>query len=106
MARVTQGIVSEDVETSDAFTLGSGYYLIAASVNTGEVFPSTCTLQMRFKNSDNGDVDWFDTDVSFSDPGADYVLASEGVEYRIVSTSATAVVRVEQTLIPGLNYRG
>ena len=106
MAKFIQGIVSEGVATSDPFTLESGYYLVAASANDGDTFPTSCQFQMRFKNSDGENVQWIDTDVVFDAPGADYILASENVEYRVVSSSDTVVFRVERTLIQDLNHRG
>lgn len=94
-------LLSNETETEEPIQLHAGYYLFAAGLPSGETFPSSLKLQMRFKDHQGNDLPWLDTGTTLtsSDP-TDVIYASPLAEYRMLANTAGAVVHYSQIKIP------
>ena len=103
MATQFQNLALLATETEGkAFTLHSGYYLFAAGLPTGQTFPTSIKLQMRFKDQTGNYVPWFDTGTVLADTErTDIVFASPLVEYRLLASAAGAIVHYSEVKIGG-----
>ena len=83
--------LASDQTTSDEFTLNAGQHVFAASVGSGETFPSgDITLQFKF-----GDTDWSDTDaVINTDSRITTFWASAQLTFRVTAVNTGATVHI------------
>ena len=94
-------LLSNETETEEPIRLHAGLYLFAAGLPSGETFPSSLKLQMRFKDHQGNSLPWIDTDTELTpDDPTDVIYASPLVEFRMLANTAGAVVHYSQIKIP------
>ena len=87
--------------TGIAFNLDSGTHIIAAGVTTGNSFPTSIGLQVRFTDETGKLTAWQNTDVELSTTNSwqDAFHASSQFEYQVIATGAAGAT-VHVSLAP------